>query len=513
MMKKTVALLPALFIWFAMPAQTTDFKKGEVRMAISDTLQEFDYHFDYSVFDSPYKGAYEFSPYFVQMTPDKSEYDGRNFWLRGGAGYTLHPVLDFVWTPVRKPNVALTVLNSGKGYVGNYIFGPTENVFSGHDIDDKLGFQADFIGKSHISRLTGGWNGIFTKTGIATSGYNSFNIDFDIKSMAKDVPSFQYDFDLGYKYASDNLGSLGFVSDHTVSLVGSVAPVVLKNFRLLVDFRGDLESLQSFDADLKNFTHFFVDATPHIVFSAGIFALDAGLAIDYSHTDKGQLSFLPSVKASVAIIKDVFDFYAAIVGGQKMHTYSSLKEYNHFAYAMTPEVTLVRYNVFGGFKGAVGSHFDYDLKVGYMVGDNALIDFPTIQYGNVSKMYIDISAAWRSDRLEVDGNLSFAPIRNLYSGIGFQTPLYNGDIRAMYNWNKRIYAGASLKLMSPRKCPDIDFKWVPMYADLGIICEYKFSRTLGVWAEGGNLLGHRVYDVVGYIAKSPYFTLGISCTL
>ena len=38
-------------------------------MAVPDSVQRFRLDFDYSVFDKPYKGSYEFSPYMTSMRP------------------------------------------------------------------------------------------------------------------------------------------------------------------------------------------------------------------------------------------------------------------------------------------------------------------------------------------------------------------------------------------------------------------------------------------------------------
>lgn len=519
MMKKYLICLPAVLLGLAMHAQNeskqqiADFTKEGVRVSIPDTLQEFDYHFDYSVFDSPYKGAYEFSPYFVQMTPDKSVYDGRTFRLRGGAGYSLHPVLDFFWTPIRTEKTGLTVYNSGKAYFGNYTFDPKNAVFAGRDASDKLRFQADFIRPDSYVKIRGGWNGIFSKSYSAGSAYNALDFDVDVKSRIDSPSFFYYDFDLGYKFAADNITTGGSISDHVMSFSGCVGPVIKKKFRLLVDFHADLEAMRSAYAGFADYNHFILSATPHIVMDAGPVHLDAGILVDYSHTNRNLFSLSPSVKASVTILKDVIDFYAGFVGGQKMHTYLSLKEFNHFDYAMLPEASQVRYDAFGGIRGVIGPNLDYDLKVGYMVADNALIDYYRIQYGDVSKLYINLSFAWRSENFEVDGDYSFAPKRALYRGVGFQSPLHLGDVRAVYNWNKRIYLGASIKTCSARKCPDPEFNWVPWYVSPGVMFEYRLSRSLGLWAEGGNLLGHKIYDVPGYAMSGPYFTVGVSCSL
>ena len=40
-------------------------------------LLKFDWNFNYSVFENPYKGAYEFSPYKLNMAPEPRAVDGR----------------------------------------------------------------------------------------------------------------------------------------------------------------------------------------------------------------------------------------------------------------------------------------------------------------------------------------------------------------------------------------------------------------------------------------------------
>ncbi len=61
------------------------YEKKNVDMNVPDTLLVFDYKFDYSVFDSPYKGAYEFSPYTVRFSQEpRNEYFNK-LYLRFGA--------------------------------------------------------------------------------------------------------------------------------------------------------------------------------------------------------------------------------------------------------------------------------------------------------------------------------------------------------------------------------------------------------------------------------------------
>ena len=53
-----------------------DFQKQGPSMTVPDSLFRFDYDFDYSVFETPYRGSYEFSPYRIELTPEARQRDG-----------------------------------------------------------------------------------------------------------------------------------------------------------------------------------------------------------------------------------------------------------------------------------------------------------------------------------------------------------------------------------------------------------------------------------------------------
>ena len=76
--------------------------KPQIGMAIPDSLLRFDMDFGYEVFEKPYQGAYNFKPYMLAMKPEKNAFRGRKLYLRAGAGYSLHPQLDFVFSPEPK---------------------------------------------------------------------------------------------------------------------------------------------------------------------------------------------------------------------------------------------------------------------------------------------------------------------------------------------------------------------------------------------------------------------------
>ena len=84
-------LNPTVQVTNAYDNKLMDISKHSLQMAVPDSLLRFDWDFNYSVFDNPYKGAYEFNPYIIDMKPEASVYDGKRLLLSAGVGYTIHP--------------------------------------------------------------------------------------------------------------------------------------------------------------------------------------------------------------------------------------------------------------------------------------------------------------------------------------------------------------------------------------------------------------------------------------
>ena len=95
--------------------------KPKIDMAVPDTVLRFDLEFDYSVSDSPYKGAYDFTPYVLDMKPSPTYRHNGRLYLNAGAGYQLHPELDVVWSPALKSeSFRMNVYADHRSYIGSY---------------------------------------------------------------------------------------------------------------------------------------------------------------------------------------------------------------------------------------------------------------------------------------------------------------------------------------------------------------------------------------------------------
>ena len=95
--------------------------KQALPVTVPDSLYQFRYKLDYSVFDNPYQGSYKFQPYSIEMKPDAAPSQARRLYASLGAGWSLHPELDLVWSPLTGSRpLKLSVYDNFRGFYGNY---------------------------------------------------------------------------------------------------------------------------------------------------------------------------------------------------------------------------------------------------------------------------------------------------------------------------------------------------------------------------------------------------------
>ena len=90
---------PTVVVNRAYEGKLMEVHKPSLDMEVPDSVTRFDLDFDYSVFEKPYQGSYEFNPYVLTMQPASAMQAPRQLYLKVGAGYTLHPLADVVWSP------------------------------------------------------------------------------------------------------------------------------------------------------------------------------------------------------------------------------------------------------------------------------------------------------------------------------------------------------------------------------------------------------------------------------
>lgn len=552
----------------------SEVHKPLLGMNVPDSLLRFDLDFDYEVFEKPYQGAYSFKPYMLNMRPAKDAWRGRQLYLKAGAGYTLHPQFEFVFSPEQGGPFQMSVYASHKSYFGNYHEIKPElkddlyrleksgNGFKGYDALTSAGFDGRYNWDRAILSFGLGYYGLAAKDSVMSRSYNAFDFNARVRSNNDSESYFLYDIGLRGRVANDGLDYKSFSfpdgvtvdkqNENWVLLDGLVGPVVNNSRSILVGFEAESASYSRFyDGNIGR-----VALIPSYRFKSGRWNLNLGVKLEFMFRNdadtlsfgkmgggKGQIVY-PDAHISFAVGGNVA-LYADATGGSRLNTYSSQISENHhlnpsFLVApvyelITPLVdnTVEKVNARIGVRGSAASSFQFDVNGGVGLYGNALMEsglftaggdlVPALAYSDYNLIYANALVGLRTGRVKIDADFRYRGVSfpdNDALNLGFTLPKYSGGVRASYDISSRLYAGINVEAASWRdgKCAsvaseDILDVRVPGYVDLGVNCGYKFNRKWTLWLESGNLLCQTIQRNPLYAEKGLWVTAGVSLNL
>lgn len=498
--------------------------KLEIPVTVPDSATSFDYNFDYSVFESPYRGAYEFTPYAVRVVPEPRAYDGRSLYVKAGAGYSLYPVLQAVYSTKPKENFALSVYQDFQGYYGDYwtvskndMKPVSGSLYEGYDFSEKFGVEGSLRSDVLNFSWLADYRGLYNSDSQLPTAYHSGGISANVSSARNRNSYFLYDVTLSARYGLDMLDHYFepiYTTQHTYGLDATLGPVLKGRYKVLVDIDARHDSYSGISAGRNNFVQLF----PYADFMVWKLHVKAGAKLSAAG---GLRSFRvhPDAEIDLSVLNGgSLDLYAGITGGQHMHSYSEFKEsYHRFNISYTDQVNAVsndKFDVYAGVRGHIGSNLQYDVKAGYAMYGNvplaAVVTEPafasSIAFKDFNLVYADVDLSWKSESFEFTGGLNYRKTSLVQPTDCFNLPLISGDVSAVYNYRKRIFVGVSCEGATSRG-------QISAYADLGAIAEYRFNRCFSFWAKGGNLLNMTIQRVPRYIEKGINFTAGITVNL
>lgn len=496
--------------------------KPVMEMSVPDTLYRFDLDFDYSVFENPYRGAYEFNPYMMDMRPESDLVVPSGFYLRAGAGYTLHPVFDVLWTPELKSAFDVTLHGFHRSYVGGYRGVMGNASFKGYDLLSKAGVDFGYDWQKASVDFGVSYYGLAVKDLWQKRSFNALDADFSVESKTSWSESFMYKVDAGYRYGSD--ASEYGLTEHGLDLDVRFGPSFGESNRMFFDLGVELNSYSgSLSASAARFY-----LVPHYIYERGALSLDLGLrlsaAVLSGSFKKNQIVY-PDIRMSLSVIPDALRLYLNVGGGESLNSYSSLIDRNHhvslmygmggFKELMKPSMERVSSEL--GFEGRISGFFSYNIRGGYSNWGNAALDaiwqgddgryMPGIGYSSYQRAYAALDWDLTVQNLRFDGTLAYSYSWALKNPSLFAPAALTGDVEAIYNWRKRVFAGVDCLFSTSRH--NGNGMTVPWYADLGIYAEYAMNGSLSFWLRGGNLLNMEIQKNLLVAEKGINFTAGV----
>lgn len=533
-------LNPTVEVTNVYSSSAKDILKPVQEMAVPDSVTQFNLKLDYSVFDSPYKGAYEFSPFAETFRADTLARKREQFYLRAGIGYEMHPEFEALWSPVFfKDRLRLDVHARHNGFFGNYrgldavsstVHSREVNTFRwdgskswGYDALTDIGARATYPWKSGETFLSASYFNLSGKDYLVTRSANGSRLEAGVKSVGTERIRY---------HACARWMHLGDYGDPSTpySLVEDKLDV-RSGVAFPLSNAGEIYTNLDFSMDRLRkglqTTAAILWITPGYRFGIGNWWFDLGVKIDaYVGTfERYRTQYIyPDVHVSYTLLDGDMVLYAAATGGSTLNAYGDMIMRNHhfnLIHPVAPGGTLLdnsleRVNAGIGVRGHVWRRFQYDLKAGYAWVANGLLDgidslLPCTGYADYHMAYADLKYAWISDCVKVDGLLSLRKT-GLKNSPLFDLAVLTGTLKGSYTWNRRITAGLSLDFSSGRTARVSDTLWyrIPGYADLGIFGEYAVNKMLDVWLKGGNLIHSTQQAVPLYGSGGIYFTAGVT---
>lgn len=499
-------LNPTVVVTNALDKDFSGASKKDIPMAVPDTLMLFDRNFDYSVFEKSFKGSYEFVPFSVKILPQPGSYGAQNFWMCAGAGYTLHPVLNLVYSPKAKDRrFNFNLFQRGNGYWGEYRNG----LGTGYDFSEELG--AEFNYNAAKCTLSGeiAYDGIFTGVTNKTD-LNGARLSFRVKSVDKMVKDCLYD--VNFSYVFGNITGLTYYNDveNDFRLNGSVGPKWGKSWSLPIDYDFRYNHLVGLDLSI----------TPHVEMNFGVVEFKGGIRLalvpyntnDGIHNRGLEPRIYPDVYAKWDVAKKYFTLYASAVGGESLQTMTSLHHRSHFSMTRFAMMDNCNMDFKFGMRGAAGSVFQWDLRAGYGFWDAMTLDaltqenLPGFASIGCKMAHADARIILTTTPFDAEISAHWRKISEYSTPQAFLLPELSGDCRLTYNWMKRFYIGVWAEGALERKGPVSN---LPAYVDLGATAEYRYNRKLSFWLQGANLLDQEILRTPVYAEKGINFTAGV----
>lgn len=519
--------------------------KPAFTMAVPDSVTRFALDFDYSVFENPYKGSYEFNPYLLTLKPSVSGSGESRFYLKAGAGYQLHPTFDLVWSPKlgKQRNLNLDVYALHRSFVGNYLTIAPEfsedgtavmtrlpkkddgtHKWFGYDLMSKAGASARIDYEKLALDFGAGYYGLLQKDRAWQRGYNAIDADFGISTKPETVESLTFDLDVDYRYGQDRVGA-SELTENVLGLELLVGPLRAKKQRLAFGFGGDFAFYSGAMSATAGEIHF----VPRYVFKKNRLDISAGIKVSKllakdqengMYGSKEQYVY-PDVRLSYILLPKSLKVYFKADGGNRLDTYSSLIEGNHHITHQLPllklDHTVERVALTAGFDGRITDLFSYNIRGGYanyanmMAYGLVVAQTPSffIDYVSSQKAFAAMDWVFSHRDVRFDGTVMYDHYFDWSSDQVLTPAAFHGNAAVEYSWRDRIIAGVDCNFATALKGGCV----IPGYADLGVYAEYATARNLSFWLRAGNLLNMTIQRNPLYAEKGVNCTVGICLNL
>jgi len=172
-----------------------------------------------------------------------------------------------------------------------------------------------------------------------------------------------------------------------------------------------------------------ISIAPSLVFSTPRVSINGGVVPTW---DNGKFVWLPNVFAEAYIAENVFAFQAGWVGRIVKNTYRNLSNINPYLAPLTAQLNTKETEYYGGIKGTLGKHFNFNAKAGYVTYSN--LPFFINDTATDNKSFL-ISNESKVKNFKVHGDVSFVSKEKFTVTAGVTFNGYTGMQDNAKAWN------------------------------------------------------------------------------
>ncbi len=383
------------------------------------------------------------------------------------------------------------------------------------------------------------------------------------RSLRADSGSLVYDFRLGYNYFRQSTElwqhdiKLDFDAGRIIRALspkGSARRPGVSHFYGRV--RGSYE-LALFDNNIESKPRHIVTLNPGLSKKSNEWSFNLGLKTvtetrrhdigTLAEEYKTRLHIYPDINLNIAVIPSFLSFHLGLDGELVNNSVTETVRVNPF---ITTDGALYRIPYTdneivarAGLSGSVIPSTSYRLYGSYtifkdmlffsnVVWDGGVImpegvgNFfvPVMSDGNLANVGAEINSAL-STRLTAKLKADYYSYVLTEIDFPYNKPAFEGSMQLKYNLRDKILAGAGLNAIGKRKAfitpntllgpppSPIDDVDLPMYINMNIMAEYRYTKILSFWARMSNLSFNRHYEWAYYPSQRFMFMAGFSYSL
>ena len=281
-----------------------------------------------------------------------------------------------------------------------------------------------------------------------------------------------------------------------------------ENFAVKVEAKADVTNYYTkkyFLPNDYNFNNNVIQVSPSIVYSSPQFSITGGITPTW---DNSKFVWLPNVYAEYQLKQNVFMIQAGWIGRYIKNTYRNLSAMNPYLATITSQTNTKEVEFYGGIKGSLGSHFNFNAKAGLVtyndlpffindtsaaLGDNKAFVIANERKVNNFRVHGDLSYI-SQDKFTATAGITF----NGYTGMKSNARAWNtlpveisGSVR--YWAFKQVMLKADFYMFGGGNYLEKGNKSVPFKpgSDLSAGVEFKINKQFSAWLDVNNIFNNK----------------------